>query len=574
MAVVPRQVLPPELLSRLQRHHGDALVGKVRRVLAEIGDTVVEQDVTIVFGGHFSCGKSSLLNVLLGRPLLPTDDFPETGVACWIGSGPQDRAVAVTTAGTTKSLQFSRHAISDVVSLVDQDGEYRSEVDAIEQVRLTVADEVVPPEVWWVDSPGINDSEATGERARRAAEEADVLVWVVDSRRPLSETEQSFLHQHQEKHGAGAVVFAVNVFLSADTPQQWARFLSERADYHRERIASLASWSHDGGMEDPDVVFVSARAAASDGFGGPQVRQLLSELGERSHPRIRAGRMRRAAAMVERLADTVAGHVQRERTGLDRERDLAATRREAVEQRRREFRKQVRHAVADCFTRHQAQAEQCGPDVVAELATDPLRWDDSYGTSLTTKFGAVADALAADLIASVTRSAARHRYSPPPQAALQQLTSLLQSGKLTVAVPNSPVGKAKGGLGAILGGAIGTVVLPGFGTALGALIGGAAGASSGAGDAVNYDRATGQAAARAAAASAAAALAGKQRQAVRLLLDSCTPLDAPAEEPGTDPLDALLALEENLRHKASEWTDHAKGPSTAWTRPTVAEGAP
>lgn len=573
MTSASSQVLPPQLRRRLLHHHGDALVEEVSRTLVELDESVVEQEVTIVFGGHFSCGKSSLLNALIGRPLLPTDDFPETGVACWMSSGSRDGAVAVTASGATRSLPLCQEALAEVVSLVDRDGEYRGGVGAVEQVRITLAGEVLPPRVRWVDSPGINDSEAMGARARQASRSADVLVWVVDSRRPVSETEQQFLYEHQEAQGGGAVVFAVNVFLPSDTPQEWARFLAERADYHRERIATLACWSNDGGANQPDVVFVSARGAASEGFGGPQVRRLLTELGEHSHPRVRAARLRRAAARCERLADTVVGRIQPEHARLDRERELVDERRKTAERQRSAFHRSIRELVEGCFARHRAQAEQCGPSVVAELATGPLRWDDSYGTSLTAKFEAVADALAADLVESVARRASRHRHSPPAPATLSRLTSLLRPATLTVTVPNSPVGVAKGGMGAILGGAIGTVLLPGFGTALGALIGGAAGAGSGADDAVTRDRTAAQASARAAAAASIVALAGKQREARELLLASCTPLDAAAEDPCTEPLDALFALESNLRRKAQECARGADAASAPGKPPAAVGGS-
>src|SRR4051812_49887513 len=72
----------------------------LRQRLEQITGVLSRPDVRLVVGGHFSCGKSTMLNMLLGRDLLPTGDLPETGVPCELRSGPFAQAVAYTGGGS------------------------------------------------------------------------------------------------------------------------------------------------------------------------------------------------------------------------------------------------------------------------------------------------------------------------------------------------------------------------------------------------------------------------------------------------------------------------------------------
>ena len=79
--------LPPGLLDELATYHGTQVSDHLRARLRDIGEALGRPHVTLVFGGHFSSGKSTMINTLTGRVLLPASDFPETGVACVIRRG-------------------------------------------------------------------------------------------------------------------------------------------------------------------------------------------------------------------------------------------------------------------------------------------------------------------------------------------------------------------------------------------------------------------------------------------------------------------------------------------------------
>lgn len=266
----------------------------------------------VAFGGHFSSGKSTVINALLGRDLLPTSDYPETGAICVLQAGPLDHAElsfrtppgsararnrAGAQAETPRALPCTREAIERAVSLIDQHGATTVATGAVDRLHLTLAGAPIPEGMRWIDSPGINDTAAMSERASVAARDADILIWVLNSRQLLAETEVAFLEQHIARFGAASVVFLVNAFLGdrerEENTADWRAFTADALPRHRDKLRSRApSMGYQPGAR-PELVVVSARALCSgktSGFGGPQLRRLLSELDTPTCPRIRKAR--------------------------------------------------------------------------------------------------------------------------------------------------------------------------------------------------------------------------------------------------------------------------------------------
>jgi predicted GTPase len=503
------------------------------------------QELRIVFGGHFSSGKSTLINTLLGRSLLPTDDLPETGVPCVVRSGTADRLQSVSATGRA-GLPFSTESIAREVSLIDDDGGYRAGVHDLQRLVVSLAGAVPPPGVLWIDSPGINDTAAMTDRARSAAEAAHVLVWVVNSRQPLAEVEQEFLHEHVATHGPSSVVFVVNVFLADDTPTAWSTFLHTRAERHLQRIldadicAPLTS----------RVTMISARAAATDpdDFGGPQVRALLDELGADVRGHALAARCHRTAQDLKMLLDAVQTRITAERARLERARRQRDDRVREAARRQQRFAREITGAVARAYAGRAGALERCADPVVTGIRTGSLARDGQYGTDLTATFGQVADELHRELLADVRRIARAAGLPDLPTTVAAHLHTVVRPAPITVEVPDHPVGVGgRKSLGAIVGGVLGSLVLPGAGTALGAALGAGAGALADPVEAaVAKDRAGAEANAVAAAHAAAAALLATQQRVQDVLTDGrLFPRNVPPV-PDDSALDALQALHHRL----------------------------
>src|SRR5262249_23523969 len=145
-------------------------------------------------------------------------------------------------------------------------------------------------------SPGINDTGLTQGRALAAADEADVLLWVLTSRQFLSEVEMTFLAGFVARRGPGAVRLVLNVFLSDGTEVAWREFLDEKLPRHLNKLADWAPAlgltgaiaSGDSGRGGPTApVVISARAFGAlggDRFGGAELHRLLDSLDSPERP--------------------------------------------------------------------------------------------------------------------------------------------------------------------------------------------------------------------------------------------------------------------------------------------------
>jgi predicted GTPase len=491
--------------------------------LRSIASRLEARTVTVTFGGHFSSGKSTVINALLGRPLLPTSDYPETGVPCTISAGKADRVVIVRE-NRTEDLDFRTEAIASVVSLIDSGGSYRPEIRDIRQLDVTLANGSLPRGITLVDSPGINDTAAMTERAAAAARRADIVLWVVNSGQPLAETEQAFLGEHMAGSTA-ALVMLVNAFLPAETEQRWRWFLAERGPRLRVRIDEALRPDNSPEVPPPPVMFMSARAALSGSgdYGVASVRELVTGL-RRDSPRVRAARVSAAVVELTALTDEVDSRLRQERKRHERNKAELAKAHAEAEKRRKQFEQAVLRHVAAAFDSQQAAAAESVSAIVTEIGSGSLHRDGTYGRTLTRRLQAVTEQTAAHVLDGAARSARRYGQPEPSNDTGRRLRSLLAPASVEIEVPDYPVVSRKaagGGKGALVGGIIGSIFFPGAGTAIGAAIGaglGAAAGEDGVATAVAKDRAGAQSNARVAGRTAMSTLARKQEAVQDLIL--------------------------------------------------------
>ena len=455
------------MLQSLATDAGQTLADRVKRHLADGAAKLSASHLRVVFGGHFSSGKSSMINMLIRQPLLPTSNYPETGVPCVISMGTAD-SIRVIAGSQERPVSFSTDSIAESVSLIGADGDYRPSPRTITRLDVTLAAGPMSPGTIWVDSPGIDDTAETTTRAAAVANDADVLIWVVDSRQPMSMLEQAALRDHIAAHGPASVVFIVNAFLDADIPQRWESFLEEEAPTHQARIEQAI----DLGRVPKRIIFCSARAAAAspDGFGGPDARALLAEMAGPEYWRATATRSYRVKAELAPLSTELDRQVNSEESRLAAERTKRAETAGALARNREDFVDAVGRQVRLVLAR-QRDAADAAVGTAAAMVDTTARTANFYGQELTTRLQVVADAAATDIAAAVADQARRCGLTALAATARHELTVLLAPEAITI-VADMPAGVGKSvAIGAGTGLAAGTVV-PVLGHAVG-LVGGA-----------------------------------------------------------------------------------------------------
>lgn len=298
-----------ELIERICQTHQEVLSPDQQALLRAAARRALRSTTLVAFGGHFKSGKSTLLNAALGRNILPVDDLPETGAICRVGLGAKDALTVHTGSREQFNVPCTTEAIRSYCSIVSGRGTRRQEVDAVQALEIRLQGVPMPDNVRWLDTPGINDHPEMDLRAAQAAGAADTLVWVLTSRQPLSEPEESFLANHIETHGPWSVVFVLNSFLRSETQEAWEAFHSRNLP----TIHAKLRYFLEGMVEDPGLVAVCARDAATRpgrGFGSQQLECVVREISQPANQNVlntRSFQVARAAqTVIQQLAEPLA----------------------------------------------------------------------------------------------------------------------------------------------------------------------------------------------------------------------------------------------------------------------------
>lgn len=280
----------PALLARLDAHaHAVGDLETVSRVTDLASDQSRPLRLAIV--GEFNAGKSTFINALIGAEVAPTGVLPTTATLHHLRWAPDAFAKVLFTPGHQPAERIV--ALGDLRPTLES---LRSAPVARVEIRLPLAT-LVRVEI--LDTPGFNALDPEHEKvARRAFDEADIALWLLDATQPMKQSERVVLHDATRSGIPLQIVINKIDRVATEDLARIRRTLDEAlAD------AGLSSWR-------PPVAFSAKRAlaakigdrAALDASGWPAIEALLDQeiVGRSDELKERALR-RRAASLVSAL---------------------------------------------------------------------------------------------------------------------------------------------------------------------------------------------------------------------------------------------------------------------------------
>lgn len=195
--------------------------------LLKRGDELESPELRIVVFGEFSRGKSTLINALLGRRVLQAKAMPTTGHVTRIVHGEREEVRASLRGGEVKACD-----LADLGSFttLDLDRKAREDVEAIE---VAVNCPLLSNGVALIDTPGVCDPGAQTERALAAISSADLVLLVLNASQLLTEKEQELAVDWMVRGRDKAIVPVIN----------WMNVVEERD--RPELRQRLDRWCHD-----------------------------------------------------------------------------------------------------------------------------------------------------------------------------------------------------------------------------------------------------------------------------------------------------------------------------------------
>lgn len=261
---------------------------------------VAEADLYVVAIGEFKRGKSSLLNALIGRPLLPVGVVPLTAVVTVLRRGPA-RGTACRDDGT--QIIVDPLHLADYVTESGNPGNRQG----LTRVDVSLPDLALPDHVAFIDTPGLGSVYETGtDHTLGFLPQIDVALIVLSVDQPLSEAEDQLVARLRDQ--GAELLFVVNKIDYLTPPEL------------EETLAFVANRLEQAGFVQPPVFAVSAKVAAQAERGGEldgtqaqrgggldKLRQKLAELVETRYESIQAAQAtRRVTALLADLETTYA----------------------------------------------------------------------------------------------------------------------------------------------------------------------------------------------------------------------------------------------------------------------------
>lgn len=152
---------------------------------------VTEDEVTIAFCGHFSAGKSSLINSLCGKKVLPASPVPTSANVVAIRNGPRLAKIYQTEQEDRQDLSSPKAnpivAMPEELDEYCKNGEQYSFIEVWDEVPLLQEHAVL------LDTPGVDSTDDAHKKATDSALHlADAVFYVMDYNHVQSENNLSF----------------------------------------------------------------------------------------------------------------------------------------------------------------------------------------------------------------------------------------------------------------------------------------------------------------------------------------------------------------------------------------------
>lgn len=199
-----------------------------------------EERFNLVVLGEFNHGKTTFVNALLGKTVLPVGVTPTTAAIHHLSWSDDVQAAAVMKDGERKELSLEE------LKRFAAEGDQATETRFLE---VEYPAEILRNRVTLVDTPGVNDLNLQrAEITYSYIPRADAVIFLLDAGQILKESERIFIEERLIKQSRDKIFFVVNKIDLLTEPER-----EEALAYAREHLAAM--------IENPAVFGVSSTMA-------------------------------------------------------------------------------------------------------------------------------------------------------------------------------------------------------------------------------------------------------------------------------------------------------------------------
>lgn len=189
-------------------------------LINEILNKITERTFSVAIVGEFKRGKSTFINALLGKEILPSDILPCSATLNRVTYGVQPSVKIVFKDGSEEDIEIDK--LTDYVTKLTPESKLKAE--SIKEAIVNYPIPYCQDGIEVIDTPGLNDDQSMTDVTLSVLPHVDAAIMIILAQSPFSEFERDLLENKLLTNDLGRVIFVVNIWDNY-TPEQSDRVL-------------------------------------------------------------------------------------------------------------------------------------------------------------------------------------------------------------------------------------------------------------------------------------------------------------------------------------------------------------
>lgn len=203
-------------LSVVRNSDYDSVVNTTEKpsvLLSETNKRLKDENLRVLVMGKFSSGKSTFLNGLLGRPLLPMKAIPTTAVIGEIRYSPTEKMVLLPKKGKWHGgdvpFEISASELGKYITIDHTEGDNKE--NSFEKVYINSPLAICKNGIEFVDSPGLDDPTSHDSVTKEYLPTADAIIYCMNSQAAYSAKDKDEIEALRSL-GYTSIIFVLTYF--------------------------------------------------------------------------------------------------------------------------------------------------------------------------------------------------------------------------------------------------------------------------------------------------------------------------------------------------------------------------
>lgn len=230
-------------------------------LIDEILKRIKADSFTVGVVGAFNTGKSTFINALLGKEILPSDILPCSATLNRVKYGLSPSVRIVFKDGREESIPIEK--LTDYVAKLTPESEKNAEL-----IKEAIVEYPVPycnNNIQIIDTPGLNDDAKMTEVTLSVLPQVDAAILVIMAQSPFGEYERDFLENKLLTNDLGRVIFVVTCIDRFNRPEDANRVITSIEGRIRKYILQRAEEQH--GKDSPEYEVYLKKIGTPKVFG-------------------------------------------------------------------------------------------------------------------------------------------------------------------------------------------------------------------------------------------------------------------------------------------------------------------